>query len=173
MKPPNKAARLPVFKEGKILIMRSGNWVAMSACSTEFIKHVLPIFRKQNKGSIVNISSLAAAQAYPLLGYKTMKAAVIAMTENVAAANASYGIRANAILPGLMNTPMAIESRVGQGRAREEVIAARDSRIPLGKKMGTGWDVANAALFLHSDEAAFITGIALIIDGGERVVHGL
>jgi NAD(P)-dependent dehydrogenase (short-subunit alcohol dehydrogenase family) len=137
------------------------------------IKHVLPIFRKQNKGSIVNISSLAAAQAYPLLGYKTMKAAVIAMTENVAAANASYGIRANAILPGLMNTPMAIESRVGQGRAREEVIAARDSRIPLGKKMGTGWDVANAALFLHSDEAAFITGIALIIDGGERVVHGL
>jgi NAD(P)-dependent dehydrogenase (short-subunit alcohol dehydrogenase family) len=102
-----------------------------------------------------------------------MKAAVIAMTENVAAANASYGIRANAILPGLMNTPMAIESRVGQGRAREEVIAARDSRIPLGKKMGTGWDVANAALFLHSDEAAFITGIALIIDGGERVVHGL
>ena len=102
------------------------------------IKHVLPIFRKQNKGSIVNISSLAAAQAYPLLGYKTMKAAVIAMTENVAAANAQYGIRVNAILPGLMNTPMAIESRVGQGRAREEVIAARDRRIPLGKK----WELA-------------------------------
>ena len=137
------------------------------------IKHTLPIFRSQGQGSIVNISSLAAAQAYPLLGYKTMKAALIALTENIAAANAGFGIRANAILPGLMNTPMAIEARVGQGRAREEVIASRDSRIPLGRKMGTGWDVANAALFLHSDEAAFITGTVLVVDGGELVAHGL
>jgi len=120
----------------------------------------------------VNISSLAAVQAYPLLGYKTMKAAMIALTENVAAANARYGIRVNAILPGLMNTPMAIESRVAQGRTREEVIAARDSRIPLGRKMGTGWDVAYAALFLHSDEAAFITGSLLVVDGGDLVAHG-
>ena len=72
-----------------------------------------------------------------------------------------------------MNTPMAIEARVGQGRSREEVIASRDSRIPLGRKMGTGWDVANAALFLHSDEAAFITGTVLVVDGGELVAHGL
>ena len=121
----------------------------------------------------MNISSLAAAQAYPLLGYKTMKAAMVAMTENVAAANAQYGIRVNAILPGLMNTPMAIEARVAQGRTRAEVIAARDSRIPLGRKMGTGWDVAHAALFLHSDEAAFITGTVLVVDGGELVAHGL
>jgi NAD(P)-dependent dehydrogenase (short-subunit alcohol dehydrogenase family) len=137
------------------------------------IKHVLPVFRKGGRGSIVNISSLAAAQAYPLLGYKTMKAAMIAMTENVAAANAQHGIRVNAILPGLMNTPMAIEARVAQGRSREDVIAARDSRIPLGRKMGTGWDVAHAALFLHSDEAAFITGTVLVVDGGELVAHGL
>ena len=136
-------------------------------------KHALPEFRKRGSGSIVNISSLAAAQAYPLLGYKTMKAAMIAMTENVAAANAQYGIRVNAILPGLMNTPMAIENRVAQGRTREQVIAARDSRIPLGRKMGTGWDVAHAALFLHSDEAAFITGTVLVVDGGELVAHGL
>jgi NAD(P)-dependent dehydrogenase (short-subunit alcohol dehydrogenase family) len=136
-------------------------------------KHVLPVFRKRGRGSIVNISSLAAAQAYPLLGYKTMKAAMIAMTENVAAANAQHGIRVNAILPGLMNTPMAIEARVAQGRSREDVIAARDSRIPLGRKMGTGWDVAHAALFLHSDEAAFITGTVLVVDGGELVAHGL
>jgi len=136
-------------------------------------KHALPVLRKRARGSIVNISSLAAAQAYPLLGYKTMKAAMIAMTENVAAANAQYGIRVNAILPGLMNTPMAIEARVAQGRAREEVIAQRDSRIPLGRKMGTGWDVAHAALFLHSDEAAFITGTVLLVDGGELVAHGL
>ena len=146
---------------------------AVNVKSTWFaIKHALPTMRAQHSGSIVNISSLAAAQAYPLLGYKSMKATVVALTENVAAANAPYGIRVNAILPGLMNTPMAIESRVAQGRPREEVIAARDSKIPLGRKMGTGWDVANAALFLHSDEAGFITGQALVIDGGELVSHG-
>lgn len=137
------------------------------------IKHALPAMRKQGRGSIVNISSLAAAQAYPLLGYKTMKAAVVALTENVAAANAQHGIRVNAILPGLMNTPMAIEARVGQGRSREEVVAARDRKIPLGGKMGSGWDVAHAALFLHSDEAGFITGSVLVVDGGELVAHGL
>ena len=146
---------------------------AVNVKSTWFaIKHALPTMRAQGSGSIVNISSLAAVQAYPLLGYKSMKATVVAMTENVAAGNAQYGIRVNAILPGLMNTPMAIESRVAQGRPREEVIAARDSKIPLGRKMGTGWDVANAALFLHSDEAGFITGQALVIDGGELVSHG-
>ena len=136
-------------------------------------KHALPIMRGRGRGSIVNISSLAAAQAYPLLGYKTMKAALLALTENMAAANAQHGIRVNAILPGLMNTPMAIEARIAQGRSRAEVIAARDSRIPLGRKMGTGWDVAHAALFLHSDEAAFITGAVLVVDGGELVAHGL
>ena len=72
-----------------------------------------------------------------------------------------------------MNTPMAIEHRVKQGRAREELIGARDARIPLGRKMGTGCDTANAALFLHSDEASFITGTVLIVDGGELVTHGL
>ena len=102
-----------------------------------------------------------------------MKAALVALTENVAAANAQNGVRVNAILPGLMNTPMAIEARIAQGRTREEVVAARDARIPLGRKMGTGWDVAHAALFLHSDEAAFITGSVLVVDGGELVAHGL
>ena len=99
-------------------------------------------------GSIVNISSLAAWEAYPLVGYKTMKAAVLALTENLAAANARYSVRVNAILPGLMNTPMAIEERVAQGVSREEVIAVRNKRVPLGHKMGTAWDVAYAALFL-------------------------
>ena len=71
-------------------------------------KHALPIMRQHTSGSIVNISSLAALEAYPLVGYKTMKAALLALTENLAAANARYGVRVNAILPGLMNTPMAI-----------------------------------------------------------------
>ena len=134
-------------------------------------KHALPALR-ETEGSIVNISSMAARNAYPLVGYKTTKAGVVALTENLAAGNAQYGVRANSILPGLMNTPMAIEARVAQGGAREEVIASRDRRVPLRRRMGTGWDVAYAALFLHSDEARFITGVSLAVDGGEGVCWG-
>lgn len=131
-------------------------------------KHALPALRGRG-GSIVNISSMAAWETYPLLGYKTMKAAVIALTESLAAAHADAGVRVNCILPGLINTPMAIEARVAQGASRAEVVAQRDRRIPLGRKMGTAWDVAYAALFLHSDEARFITGVALPVDGGAWV----
>lgn len=132
-------------------------------------KHAIPLMREQHAGSIVNISSMAVRSAYPYLGYKTTKAAVIALTENIAGANARFGIRANTILPGLMNTPMAIEPRVAQGVPREQVMADRDRRVPLGGKMGTGWDIAYAALFLHSDEAKFITGVALPVDGGSAL----
>ncbi len=134
-------------------------------------KYALPALRETG-GSIVNISSMAARSAYPYLGYKTTKSAVIALTENLAAANARYGVRVNCILPGLMNTPMAIEARVAQGADRVELIAARDRRVPLGRKMGTGWDVAYASLFLHSEEARFITGVALPVDGGGGVAGG-
>ena len=132
-------------------------------------KHVLPHMRSQASGVIINISSMAAWAAYPLVGYKTTKAGVIALTEQLAAQNARYGIRANVILPGLMNTPMAIESRVAEGTPREEVVAARDKRVPLGRKMGSAWDVAYAAAFLASDKAGFITGISLPVDGGTSV----
>ena len=133
-------------------------------------KHTLPIMRTQGRGAIVNISSMAALTPYPLVAYKATKAAVIAFTEQVAAHHARYGIRANVILPGLMNTPMAVEARVAaSGRSREEVIAERDRHVPLGRKMGTGWDVAAAALFLASDEARFITGVSLPVDGGTSV----
>jgi NAD(P)-dependent dehydrogenase (short-subunit alcohol dehydrogenase family) len=132
-------------------------------------KHAIPLMREQGGGSIVNISSMAVRSAYPYLGYKTTKAAVIALTENIASANARYGIRANVILPGLMNTPMAIEPRVATGTPREQVIADRDRQVPLGRKMGTGWDIAYASLFLHSDEAKFITGVSLPVDGGSSV----
>ena len=146
-----------------VAVNLKGMWLAC--------KHALPALR-ETAGSIVNISSMAARNAYPLVGYKTTKAAVVALTENLAAANARYGVRANSILPGLMNTPMAIEARVAQGTSREEVIASRDRRVPLRRKMGTGWDVAYAALFLHSDEAGFITGVSLAVDGGEGVSWG-
>jgi NAD(P)-dependent dehydrogenase (short-subunit alcohol dehydrogenase family) len=133
-------------------------------------RHVIPVMRDQGSGSVVNISSMAAKVAYPLVGYKTTKVAILGLTENLATTNARYGVRVNAILPGLMNTPMAVESRVAQGTPRAEVIASRDQRVPLGRRMGSGWDVAHAALFLHSDEARFITGIGLPVDGGQGLV---
>jgi NAD(P)-dependent dehydrogenase (short-subunit alcohol dehydrogenase family) len=135
-------------------------------------KHVLPSMRANGGGSIVNISSLAAWEAYPLLGYKSMKAAVLALTQHLAASNARHGVRVNAILPGLMNTPMAIEARVAQGTPRAEVVAMRDKRVPLGRQMGTAWDVAYAALFLHSDEAKFISGALLPVDGATTASFG-
>ena len=130
-------------------------------------KHVLPIMRQQGSGSIINISSIAAWIEYPLVTYKATKAALIAFTQQVAIQNAEFGIRANVILPGLMDTPMALEARVrASGRSRADVAAERDAKVPLRHRMGTAWDVANAALFLASDEANFITGVALPVDGG-------
>jgi|SRR5690625_3628257 len=134
-------------------------------------KHVLPTMREQRSGAIVNISSLAAIAPAPLIAYKSSKAAVNAYTQTLAIGNAHYGIRANVVMPGLMNTPMAIEGYVSRGKAREELIAERNARVPLGT-MGTAWDVANAALFLASDEAQFITGVVLPVDGGQAARIG-
>ncbi|MBV9660397.1 MAG: SDR family oxidoreductase [Acidimicrobiales bacterium] len=136
-------------------------------------KHTLPLMREQRRGVILNISSVAAVVKFPYVGYKTSKAAVVALTQQIAANEAKRGIRANAILPGLMNTPMAIAPRVAAtGKSWDQVVAERDANVPLGRKMGTAWDVANAALFLASDEAGFITGAALPVDGGSSVKVG-
>ena len=131
------------------------------------IKHALPVMRGQQSGNIVNISSTAAHEDYPWVTYKASKAAAKAMTEQVALQNAPHGVRVNCIQPGLMNTPMAVDARMDAwNMTREEVVAMRDAKVPLGGKMGTAWDVANAALFLVSDEARFITGVTLMVDGG-------
>jgi NAD(P)-dependent dehydrogenase (short-subunit alcohol dehydrogenase family) len=134
-------------------------------------KHVLPIMRAQKSGAIINISSVAAtAPNYPLVAYKTTKAGMIAYTQQIAIQNAEFGVRANCILPGLMDTPMAVDTRARMGnRSRAEVVAERDAKVPLRRRMGNGWDVANAALFLASDEANFITGVALPVDGGALI----
>jgi NAD(P)-dependent dehydrogenase (short-subunit alcohol dehydrogenase family) len=130
-------------------------------------KHVLPVMRKQKRGVIINISSTASICIRPTLAYKTSKAGVNAMTQNLAIENAPYGIRVNAILPGYMDTPIAIERRARErGVDREIIRRERDAQVPLGSKMGTAWDVAAAAAFLASDEARYITGILLPVDGG-------
>jgi NAD(P)-dependent dehydrogenase (short-subunit alcohol dehydrogenase family) len=131
-------------------------------------KHAVPIMRKQGSGVIINVSSIASICSTPLMAYKTSKAALNAFTQGLAMGNAKQGMRVNAILPGLMNTPMAIESiSSARGIEKSQLIAARDAMIPLGGKMGTAWDVAHAALFLASDEAKFITGVLLPVDGGQ------
>ena len=136
-------------------------------------RHVIPIMRQQKSGAIINISSMAAITTYPYVAYKATKAAMIAFTEQLAYQNAAHGIRANVILPGLMNTPMAVDTRARAFKKnRAEVEAERDAQVPLCHKMGTGWDVANAALFLASDEAGFITGVTLPVDGGASVRRG-
>ena len=138
---------------------------AIMAC-----KHVLPVMRAQRSGVITMISSVAAWEQYPNVVYKATKAGMIAFTQQVAIQNAEFGVRANVILPGLMDTPMAVDTRArATGKSRAEVAAGRDARVPLRHKMGTAWDVANAALFLASDEASFITGVALPVDGGALV----
>jgi len=98
---------------------------------------------------------------------------MVTYCQQIAIQNAEHGIRCNVILPGLMDTPMAVDTRArAMNKSRAEVAAMRDARVPLRKKMGTAWDVANAALFLASDEANFITGVQLPVDGGSLVDIG-
>jgi len=142
-------------------------------CSREAVRR-LSTRRGGTGGAIVNISSLAAVAYAPgLTAYKLSKIGMNMLGQQLALGNAKYGIRVNTIMPGLMDTPMAIE---GHARARNipkaELRAERDKRVPLRAKMGTAWDVAYAALFLHSDESAFITGIALPVDGGQSARIG-
>ena len=128
----------------------------------------VPVLRASEHPAIVNVSSLASiAAAGNLTAYKLSKAGVNALTQNLAVTNAKHGIRANAILPGFIDTPMANDAAArAQGVDRSVVADLRASMVPLGRQ-GTAWDVANAALFLASDEAAFITGILLLVDGGQ------
>jgi NAD(P)-dependent dehydrogenase (short-subunit alcohol dehydrogenase family) len=136
-------------------------------------KAALAVMREQAGGAIVNISSLAATAGGIQVAYEVSKAGVNRLTTSVAQANARHGVRCNAIMPGLMDTPMAVAGiAAARGQSQAEVRAARDARVPLGGKMGAAWDTAYAALFLASDEAGFITGAILPVDGGMGVRIG-
>jgi len=137
------------------------------------VRAVLAPMRAARGGSIVNISSLASLAGATQLAYEVSKAAVNRLTLNAANSNAKYGIRCNAVLPGFIDTPMAVEGiAAATGRPVEEVRAGRDARVPLGGRMGTAWDTAHAVLYLASDEAAFVTGVLLAVDGGMGVRIG-
>ena len=132
-------------------------------------KYVLPHMEKQGSGAIVNISSIVSIRwlGVPYVSYSATKGAVNQLTQTIALQYAKKNIRANAILPGLMNTPMVVKSLTdfyADGDV-EKMIEIRNNQCPTGK-MGDAWDVAYAALFLASDEAKYITGTQLVVDGG-------
>jgi NAD(P)-dependent dehydrogenase (short-subunit alcohol dehydrogenase family) len=130
-------------------------------------KCVLPIMEDQRSGAIVNISSLASIRwlHFNYVSYYASKAGVNNFTRAIAMQYADRGIRANTVLPGLMDTPhiyQAMKEHYSDFTAMQEQRAA----VTPMKRMGDGWDIANAALFLASDEAKYITGIELCVDGG-------
>jgi NAD(P)-dependent dehydrogenase (short-subunit alcohol dehydrogenase family) len=127
---------------------------------------VLPAMRAQQQGSIVNISSAAAVASSQFVAYKVSKAGMNALSQVLALDYAPYGIRVNVVAPGLLDTPMAIEGRSADPQVQQKLRSERDARSPLRGKMGTAWDTASASLFLHSDEASYITAAVLPVDGG-------
>ena len=135
------------------------------------MKHVIPIMQRQGGGSIINISSIAAIRytGVPYATYYATKAAMNHLTRTTAVQYAPERIRVNAVLPGLMKTPMVeqaagLAAEYGEGDV-DKMWAVRDAQCPMGE-MGDAWDVAYAALYLASDEAKYVTGIELVVDGG-------
>jgi NAD(P)-dependent dehydrogenase (short-subunit alcohol dehydrogenase family) len=129
-------------------------------------KHVLPIMRSQKSGSITHVSSVAAIATYPLIAYKTSKAALHEFVRWMAFENAPHNVRCNVIMLGLIDTPLAIEAyHTATGKPRDEIRKQRDASVPMGR-MGTALETAKVAVFLASDEASYITGAVIPVDGG-------
>ncbi len=130
-------------------------------------KYVLPHMERQGGGSIVNVSSVGGIRdiGVPYVAYAASKAAVIQVSQSIALQYAAKGIRSNVILPGLINTPHILGTMTSAYGDVDRMIAVRDAKSPTGK-MGTAWDVAHAALYLASDESAYVNAAQLVVDGG-------
>lgn len=131
---------------------------------------VCPVMVKQGKGSIIGVSSVAGMRyiGYPHLAYSVTKAGVIHFMKMLAQQYAAQGIRANTIVPGLIDTPRIRKNLAkvfDAGGDMGKASAARDKQVPLGR-MGTPWEVASVAIFLASDDASYITGTEIVVDGG-------
>lgn len=136
-------------------------------------KAVLPPMRAQHHGAIVNVSSAASIAGGFQVAYEMSKAAVNRLTTSIAQSNAKHGVRCNAIALGLVDTPMAVGGiAAARGVETDVVRAERNARVPLLGGMGSAWDTAYAALFLASDDARFITGAILPVDGGTAIRIG-
>ena len=167
-----------IAEMGSVVEVSEAEWDRVFAVNLKSaflaMKHVIPVMQKQGGGSIINISSIASLRHLGIsyVTYGTSKAAMNQMTRTTAVQFARDHVRVNAILPGLMKTPM-VEHSAGlaisySGGDIEAMWRARDAQVPMGH-MGDAWDVANAALFLASDESKYITGIELVVDGGITV----
>ena len=132
------------------------------------IKQIIPIMKKIGGGSVVNISSVAGMRyvGKPQVGYSASKAALMQMTKTTAIIHAENKIRLNCVVPGLMHTPLVerLANKYADGKY-EEFVKTRNNQVPM-KKMGSSFDVAHAVLFLASDEAKYITGTEIVVDGG-------
>jgi NAD(P)-dependent dehydrogenase (short-subunit alcohol dehydrogenase family) len=147
-------------------------WDAQMALNLKSVfltcKEVLPVMERQGGGAIVNISSVAGLRyiGKPQVAYSAGKAAMMQFTKTTAVIYAKRGIRLNCVVPGLMFTPLV--RRLAEkyaGGEFDQFVTHRNQQVPMGS-MGDAWDVAHAALFLASDEAKYVTGTELIVDGG-------
>lgn len=156
--------------------LSEGDWNSQLAVNLGSVflgcKHVIPVMKSQGGGSIINTASSSGLRwtGAPQVGYAAAKAGVIQFSRVTAVQHAADGIRVNTVVPGQLHTPM-VEARLARQRAGGDVgklLRDRQARIPLGF-MGDGRDTAYASLFLASDEARFITGTEIVIDGGMTV----
>lgn len=132
----------------------------------------IPLIEADGGGAFVFVSTLAAERngPYSYIGYETSKAALCRLSRSIAAEYAARGVRSNTIVPGLIDTPHMLAYNAA-GPDHEAIRAGRAAMVPM-KRQGTAWDVAAAAVFLASDEAGFITGVDLRVDGGTALLMG-
>ena len=161
---------------GRIEDLDLANWDKVFAVNLRgcvaMVRQVLPTMFENGGGVVTAVSSIAAVAAYPFVAYRVSKAALITFIETLAFQYAPRNIRANALIPGLLDTPMGIESLVSPALDRATVRASHDQKVPLRGKMGTAWDLANAAVFLASEEAKYISGVAVRVDGAQGLRVG-